>query len=149
MNVQVDVAYVPFIERFQLILRDVMNMDITSGRPNLALWIQVKPLLWLLYLFFHMKTYMLICGSSPFWAGDEQDRSLHRNPTRSTRASWKIQETSPSRSTSLSRWVSGCSSFTRVQKSQTNRDIIVTKILYFVKELLVPLFYLFFNYRVE
>ncbi|CAA7039609.1 unnamed protein product [Microthlaspi erraticum] len=36
----VDVAYVPFIERFQLIFKDVMNVDITSGRPNLALWIQ-------------------------------------------------------------------------------------------------------------
>ncbi|KFK34752.1 hypothetical protein AALP_AA5G188500 [Arabis alpina] len=36
----VDVAYGPFIERFKLILKDVMNMDITSGRPNLALWIQ-------------------------------------------------------------------------------------------------------------
>uniref|UniRef100_A0A1J3DCS5 glutathione transferase n=1 Tax=Noccaea caerulescens TaxID=107243 RepID=A0A1J3DCS5_NOCCA len=36
----VDVAYVPFIERFQLIFKDVMDVDITSGRPNLALWIQ-------------------------------------------------------------------------------------------------------------
>ncbi|XP_010427244.1 PREDICTED: glutathione S-transferase L2, chloroplastic [Camelina sativa] len=36
----VDVAYAPFIERFRLILRDVLNVDITSGRPNLALWIQ-------------------------------------------------------------------------------------------------------------
>ncbi|VVB05724.1 unnamed protein product [Arabis nemorensis] len=36
----VDVAYAPFIERFQLIFKDVMNVDITSGRPNLALWIQ-------------------------------------------------------------------------------------------------------------
>ncbi|EOA25810.1 hypothetical protein CARUB_v10019178mg [Capsella rubella] len=36
----VDVAYAPFIERFQLILRDVTNVDITSGRPNLTLWIQ-------------------------------------------------------------------------------------------------------------
>ncbi|KAL1213704.1 Glutathione S-transferase L2 [Cardamine amara subsp. amara] len=36
----VDVAYVPFIERFHLIFKDVMNMDVTSGRPNLALWIQ-------------------------------------------------------------------------------------------------------------
>ncbi|CAD5325859.1 unnamed protein product [Arabidopsis thaliana] len=36
----VDVAYAPFIERFRLILSDVMNVNITSGRPNLALWIQ-------------------------------------------------------------------------------------------------------------
>ncbi|CAN7095049.1 unnamed protein product [Brassica rapa subsp. narinosa] len=36
----VDVAYVPFIERFHLIFKDVMNVDITAGRPNLALWIE-------------------------------------------------------------------------------------------------------------
>ncbi|XP_010534441.1 PREDICTED: glutathione S-transferase L2, chloroplastic [Tarenaya hassleriana] len=36
----VDVAYVPFIERFHLFSKDVMNVDITSQRPNLALWIQ-------------------------------------------------------------------------------------------------------------
>lgn len=36
----VDIAYIPFIERFHLIFKDVMNVDITSGRPNLALWIE-------------------------------------------------------------------------------------------------------------
>ncbi|ESQ44951.1 hypothetical protein EUTSA_v10010587mg [Eutrema salsugineum] len=36
----VDVAYAPFIGTFQIILKDVMNVDITSSRPNLALWFQ-------------------------------------------------------------------------------------------------------------
>ncbi|KAJ0246951.1 Glutathione S-transferase L2 [Hirschfeldia incana] len=36
----VDIAYIPFIERYHLIFKDVMNVDITSGRPNLALWIE-------------------------------------------------------------------------------------------------------------
>lgn len=36
----VDVAYIPFIERYHLIFKDVMNVDITSGRPNLARWIE-------------------------------------------------------------------------------------------------------------
>ncbi|CAN8254537.1 unnamed protein product [Cochlearia groenlandica] len=36
----VDVSYAPFIERFRLILKDIVNVDVTSGRPNLALWVQ-------------------------------------------------------------------------------------------------------------
>lgn len=52
---QVDVAYAPFIERFRLILSDVMNVDITTGRPNLTLWIQVKPLPQHLYISFIVR----------------------------------------------------------------------------------------------
>lgn len=37
---QVDAAYVPFIERFQIFLLEVWNYDITSGRPKLAAYIQ-------------------------------------------------------------------------------------------------------------
>ncbi|CAN4117003.1 unnamed protein product [Withania somnifera] len=37
---QVDKAYVPFIERFQIFLKEVFNYDITSGRPKLAKWIE-------------------------------------------------------------------------------------------------------------
>ncbi|KAM6574168.1 hypothetical protein CsatA_022495 [Cannabis sativa] len=36
----VDIAYAPFIERFQPFLAEVMNYDITAGRPNLKVWIE-------------------------------------------------------------------------------------------------------------
>ncbi|CAN1257862.1 Glutathione S-transferase L2, chloroplastic [Linum perenne] len=35
----VDIAYVPFIERFQPALLDMRNYDITSTRPKFAAWI--------------------------------------------------------------------------------------------------------------
>lgn len=38
---QVDIAYIPFIERFQPFFLEVKNYDITRGRPKLALWIEV------------------------------------------------------------------------------------------------------------
>lgn len=38
---QVDIAYAPFIERFQLFLAEAKNYDITKGRPKLKLWIEV------------------------------------------------------------------------------------------------------------
>jgi hypothetical protein len=38
----VDIAYAPFIERFQPFLKDVKNYDITIGRPKLAAWIEVE-----------------------------------------------------------------------------------------------------------
>ncbi|CAN1304515.1 Glutathione S-transferase L3 [Linum perenne] len=37
---QVDIAYVPFIERFQIFLSEVFKYDIAEGRPNLAAWIE-------------------------------------------------------------------------------------------------------------
>lgn len=40
-QLQVDIAYAPFIERFQIFLMEVKNYDITVGRPRLALWIEV------------------------------------------------------------------------------------------------------------
>ncbi|XP_055959964.1 protein IN2-1 homolog B isoform X3 [Mercurialis annua] len=36
----VDIAYAPFIERFQPALLEVRNYDITAGKPNLAAWIE-------------------------------------------------------------------------------------------------------------
>ncbi|XP_058774709.1 glutathione S-transferase L3-like [Vicia villosa] len=36
----VDIAYAPFMERFQPFLMDVKNYDITLGRPKLAAWIE-------------------------------------------------------------------------------------------------------------
>ncbi|KAL2549476.1 Glutathione S-transferase L2 [Forsythia ovata] len=36
----VDIAYAPFIERFQPFSMEVKNYDITVGRPKLALWIE-------------------------------------------------------------------------------------------------------------
>ncbi|KAJ4977590.1 hypothetical protein NE237_008370 [Protea cynaroides] len=37
---EVDIAYITFIERFQLLLLDVKNYDITTDRPKLAAWIE-------------------------------------------------------------------------------------------------------------
>ncbi|XP_028218028.1 glutathione S-transferase L3 isoform X2 [Glycine soja] len=39
----VDIAYVPFVERFQLVFADVFKHDITEGRPKLATWIERTP----------------------------------------------------------------------------------------------------------
>lgn len=36
----VDIAYIPFIERFQIFLSEVFKYDITAGRPKLAAWIE-------------------------------------------------------------------------------------------------------------
>ncbi|GAB4833715.1 Glutathione S-transferase L3 [Ancistrocladus abbreviatus] len=36
----VDIAYAPFIERFQILLTDVCKYDLTAGRPKLAAWIE-------------------------------------------------------------------------------------------------------------
>ncbi|KAL7136556.1 hypothetical protein ABFS83_10G038800 [Erythranthe nasuta] len=37
---QVDAAYVPFIERFQIFLQEVFEYDITAGRPKLAAYLE-------------------------------------------------------------------------------------------------------------
>lgn len=39
---QVDIAYIPFIERFQIVFSELYKHDITSGRPKLAAWIEVN-----------------------------------------------------------------------------------------------------------
>ncbi|XP_026415779.1 glutathione S-transferase L3-like [Papaver somniferum] len=36
----VDIAYAPFVERYQPLVLDVKKYDITSGRPKLASWIE-------------------------------------------------------------------------------------------------------------
>ncbi len=36
----VDIAYVTFVERFQIFLSEVFSYDITAGRPKLATWIE-------------------------------------------------------------------------------------------------------------
>ncbi|KAI4349224.1 hypothetical protein L6164_009842 [Bauhinia variegata] len=36
----VDVAYIPFVERFQVVFSEVFKHDITKGRPKLAAWIE-------------------------------------------------------------------------------------------------------------
>ncbi|XP_058755183.1 glutathione S-transferase L1-like [Vicia villosa] len=38
----VDIAYAPFMERFQPFLVEVKNYDITLGRPKLAAWIELQ-----------------------------------------------------------------------------------------------------------
>jgi hypothetical protein len=41
LSLQVDVAYVPFIERFQIFYHGIKNDDIAKGRPNLYKFIEV------------------------------------------------------------------------------------------------------------
>lgn len=41
LSSQVDIAYIPFVERFQIFLSEAFKYDITAGRPKLALWIEV------------------------------------------------------------------------------------------------------------
>ncbi|KDP29053.1 hypothetical protein JCGZ_16442 [Jatropha curcas] len=36
----VDIVYIPFVERFQIILSEIFKYDITAGRPKLAAWIE-------------------------------------------------------------------------------------------------------------
>ncbi|KAK7345622.1 hypothetical protein VNO77_16229 [Canavalia gladiata] len=36
----VDIAYIPFVERFQIVFAEVFKHDITEGRPKLAIWIE-------------------------------------------------------------------------------------------------------------
>eukprot|EP00249_Psilotum_nudum_P015815 c25532_g1_i1 orf=311-1030(-) len=36
----VDFAYIPFVERFQILFSELANYDITEGRPKLAEWIK-------------------------------------------------------------------------------------------------------------
>jgi len=37
----VDIAYITFVERFQIFLSEAFKYDITAGRPKLAAWIEV------------------------------------------------------------------------------------------------------------
>ena len=39
--IQVDIAYIPFVERFRLVLSEIFKHDITAGRPKLTAWIEV------------------------------------------------------------------------------------------------------------
>ncbi|XP_027364190.1 glutathione S-transferase L3-like [Abrus precatorius] len=36
----VDIAYIPFVERFQIVFAEALKHDITEGRPKLAAWIK-------------------------------------------------------------------------------------------------------------
>ncbi|CAI0388915.1 unnamed protein product, partial [Linum tenue] len=40
VSLQVDIAYIPFVERFQIFLSEVFKYDITEGRQKLAAWIE-------------------------------------------------------------------------------------------------------------
>ena len=40
-SLQVDIAYVPFIRRFQIFFQNIKNYDITKGRTNLQKFIEV------------------------------------------------------------------------------------------------------------
>ena len=41
-DLQADVAYIPFVERFQIAFSALWNYDIAAGRPKLAKWIEVS-----------------------------------------------------------------------------------------------------------
>lgn len=36
----VDIAYIPFVERFQIAFKEIYNHDISAGRPKLATWLE-------------------------------------------------------------------------------------------------------------
>ncbi|KAJ4704804.1 Glutathione S-transferase family protein [Melia azedarach] len=36
----VDIAYIPFVDRFFIVLKEALQYDITSGRPKLGAWIE-------------------------------------------------------------------------------------------------------------
>jgi urease accessory protein UreF len=38
----VDIAYIPFVERFHIVFSEVFKHDIIEGRPKLAAWIEVQ-----------------------------------------------------------------------------------------------------------
>lgn len=38
---QVDIAFAPFIERFEIAFSEIRGYDITAGRPKLSQWIEV------------------------------------------------------------------------------------------------------------
>jgi len=38
----VDIAYIPFVERFHIVFSKVFKHDLTEGRPKLAAWIEVQ-----------------------------------------------------------------------------------------------------------
>lgn len=42
MPLQVDMAYIPFVERANIFLSQVWKYEITKGRPKLASWIKVS-----------------------------------------------------------------------------------------------------------
>jgi len=37
----VDIAYIPFVERFHIVFAEVFKHDVTEGRPRLATWLKV------------------------------------------------------------------------------------------------------------
>lgn len=69
---QVDIAYIPFIERFQIVLNELFKCEITAERPKLSAWIEVYIYI---YVIFHVKCEM-IDYTKPInimFAGNEQD----------------------------------------------------------------------------
>ncbi|XP_014491904.1 glutathione S-transferase L3 isoform X1 [Vigna radiata var. radiata] len=36
----VDIAYIPFVERFQIVFAELFKHDITEGRPKIAIWLK-------------------------------------------------------------------------------------------------------------
>lgn len=97
---QVDIAYIPFIERYQPFLSEVKNFDITIGRPKLAMWIEVHQSLSLLMIFWifwfrakrNSKAFPNLSYNSMNFVGDEQHRSIQTNATRTQRARRELQK---------------------------------------------------------
>lgn len=40
-DLQVDIAYIPFVDGYHMILSEGFKYDATIGRPKLAAWIEV------------------------------------------------------------------------------------------------------------
>lgn len=83
MDFQVDIAYAPFMERFQPFLLEVKKYDIAEGRPKLGTWIQVLIKNWLNF-FVELDSIAPICidlsyniCEIAFSAGDKQDWGLY------------------------------------------------------------------------
>lgn len=98
--IQVDIAYAPFIERFQPFFAEAKNYDITKGRPKLALWIEVREIsiflnvfclkflilnpwgsFFFVYIQAHIPNRMLQCGMtdhSAFQIAPRLSSSTHR-----------------------------------------------------------------------
>jgi len=53
-----DIAYAPFVERFQPFLMDVKNYDITVGRPRLTAWFEVEHT---------VKSYLFLYAYYSYW----------------------------------------------------------------------------------
>lgn len=71
---KVDIAYIPFIERFQTVLNELFKCDITAERPKLSAWIEVYMQSPLSQKRLHLSSLGIrIKAIGVMFAGNEQD----------------------------------------------------------------------------